>query len=108
MFNLLINSCRFPSTDEPSSFKLFSDFSLDQGLVEKFEQDTKTEAEEIFKQSQSNPYAVYEPHEVVDEDDPLPEIDDEIETAFKSCESQLSYLRTVFKEYQFLLSKPHV
>ena len=58
---------------------LFSDFSLDQGLVEKFEQDTKTEAEEIFKQSQSYPYAVYEPNEVVDEDGPLPDVEDEIE-----------------------------
>ena len=56
---------------------LFADFSLDQGLVERFEQDTKTEADIIFKQSQSNPDAV--PHEVVDEVDLLPDVEDEIE-----------------------------
>ena len=56
---------------------LFADFSLDQGLVERFEQDTKTEADIIFKHSQSNSDAV--PHEVVDEVDLLPDVEDEIE-----------------------------
>ena len=63
---------------------LFSDFSLDEELVNKFERDLGIECDMIFQKSQSNPDAQPQPHEVADEVDLLSDVEEEVETLLPS------------------------